>query len=144
MRLQGSTFLQTVTSDGKQSGTKLDASVQTASFNSAPFHVGRVLGYVVVVSCPSTGTPDGTVKLQGSIDLPNGDSDHPDVGVATWFDLTLYDEATGAAVVSQAVSGASTISFTETDCFYKWFRLVWTETSGSITITAKCQFKGIG
>lgn len=123
--------------------TQLDGSVQAATFNSAGVYVGDSGLYCITASCPSTGSPVGTLKVQGCNDTGLGrlSSQEPDAGLVTWFDVAFLDE-TGVFFTERAVSGAGTFVFSDSACTYRWFRLVWTRTSGSITITAKFQKKG--
>ena len=144
MRINNSCKLQhDPINDGYQeSGLLFDGYTVTANMNSIPFYVGGSLGYTLVASCPSTGTPNGTIKLQGCIDHERIRDGHPDAALQNWFDLTLVDN-TGASVTTATISGASTIVFIENSCFYRFIRAVVVNTSGSMNLTITCQFKGI-
>jgi hypothetical protein len=120
----------------------LDGTVAfSATFTTAAVWLGQAKSFAVVLTCPSTGAPVGTVKLQASVDNARNDITTPDAAVSRWYDLTFTDESTGLPVTSQAVSGASTIVFEELAAGYRWFRLVWTRGSGNITPTAFVQLK---
>lgn len=143
MRLQHSKFLQTLDSTGFiPSGTQLDGtqSAWAASTNSAPFPLPQTKGYCIYVSWPSTGSPVGTIKLQGSVDDANNSSFTSDEKVVNWFDL---DFPAGSGTVTQTVNGAGSAAFQDSDAMYRWVRLVWTRSSGSFTPTATIQIKGI-
>lgn len=156
MRLQCQLSLQFPASDGyslpstersSTEGLPLDGYTISASFNSAPVFIGRILGYCLVVSCPSTGSPSATVKVQGCVDIPKKNSlneEQPDTGLVQWFDVALPDPRTNNIAVSQTISGASTAVFLETTAMYRWLRLVWTNSSGSALVTAHLEIKGIG
>lgn len=148
MRLQDTRVLQFPGTDSTTPvpDNALDGYTVSASFDSIPFFVGRDLGYTVVISCPSTGTPNATCKLQGCIDPARGEKgDLPDAGLANavWWDLDLLDPQTNTTSVTRTISGATTAVFMEDSCMYRWIRLVWTNTSGSAVVTARIQFKGI-
>jgi hypothetical protein len=120
----------------------LDGSAaQATSWTSSPIYVGNAQLYSLVLTCPSTGSPVGTVKLQACDDRARVASQMPDPRLTNFYDLVFYD-ASGNQVTSQAVSGASTIAFEETACAYRWVRVVYTATSGSITPTVSLQVKG--
>jgi hypothetical protein len=111
----------------------IDGYVSSTSFNSAPVKVGRKWGYSLTLSCPATGTPSGTVKLQGCNDQERI-LDVADSTMTNWFDLN------GA---SSAVSGASVICIEDRDPGYRWIRVVYTASSGSITATIHLHTKQI-
>ena len=123
----------------------LDGStVLNATSNSVPVFVGRIQTFCVVASCPSSGTPVGTVKIQGCVDASAHGEDVPDVNLVNWFDMAFIDPTTGLWVTSQAISSATTCVFESTDCSVRYIRLVYTKTSGSCTLSAKAQIKGFG
>lgn len=117
------------------------SSAQGASWTSSPIYVGNAQLYSVVLTCPATGTPVGTVKLQACDDRARNVSQVPDPRLVNFYDLIFYDSA-GNQVTTQAVSGASTIAFEETACAYRWVRVVYAATSGAITPTVSLQVKG--
>lgn len=149
MILQDTQSLQLAASSSDSSpaspGVNLVASVQAASFNSAGFFVGYSRSLVVTASCTATGSPSGSLKLQGCNDPSTGMSDKvPTANLVNWYDLMTYDPTTGAlhSSVSSTVTNATTAIFELKDCTPRWVRLVWTRVSGSITITVYAQFKG--
>ncbi len=77
-----------------------------ATFTTAGYSVRDASGFALVFECSSSGTPVGTVKLQGSNDAPRGNADTIDSGVDSWFDLLFVDESTGEASVEWDVTGA--------------------------------------
>lgn len=149
MKIQNSVILSLAGTDGVQtSSTLLDGTnAQAASFNSAGFFVGRAMFFKVVVVAPSTGSPVGTLKVQGTIDVSRqagGGSDLPDSGLVNWYDLSFVDPSTGAISTTQAVtSSGGTFVFQENACGDRYIRVVWTKTSGSITPLVRVQYKGI-
>lgn len=138
--------LQVAAADGvsqQNPPVPIDAYVVATTWTSAAVFVGRIQGYTVVVSCPSTGTPVGTVKVQGCIDRNAAMGDKPDENLTTWFDLSFVD-STGAAFTNATISSASTAIFEELSCYYRYIRVVYTRSSGTGTFTAKVQLKGFG
>lgn len=135
-------YLHTAAADGyTPSSTAVNAYVAAASFNSGVFYVGQLRSFDVQVTCPSTGSPVGTITLQGSNDFGRLHDMRGDDGVSHWFDLKFDDES-GAPVTAQTLNGASTLVFEELNCTYRWLRMVYTRTSGTCTMTAIVQGKG--
>ncbi len=103
------------------------------SQNSEPVDLNYRYG--IAIQAVLTGSPVGTLKLQGSCDF--GARNQPEAGgndqVVNWTDI-----ADSTAVVS----GAGTASWNFQGSFYKWIRLVYTATSGAGTITARANSKG--
>ena len=114
----------------------LDGYAALDTFNSAPIPVGPWKGYSILVKCPSTGSPAGTVKLQGCNDAERV-SGVPDALLVNWFDI----DAGAPRIVSQSISNATTVHLTDPECMYRWVRIKYTRTSGTITITSKIQRK---
>ena len=147
MLRQGRQYLQEAGSDGiSPDGNQYDGTlvVTAASFTTAAYHIGSAAGYCLVLSCPSTGSPAGTVTIQGSCDLARAQTDKPDKYLTTWFDLSFVNPTTGAVSTSQALSGASTLAFEDSAPMYGWIRLVYSRSGGDITPTIRLQFKGQG
>ncbi len=129
----------TLALDGYAPGiNKLDGYVAIGSFNSAPIPVARWTGYSLSVSCPSTGTPVGTVKLQGCNDMSRNEN-VADALLVNWFDIN----SGGARIVSQAISSATVGGLSDPNAFYRWVRIAYTRSSGTITLTAKIQLKDL-
>ncbi len=110
----------------------LDGYLSATTFTSAPVKVGRKTGWSLTLSCPATGTPVGSVKVQACNDASRQDSDNADALLVNWFDII------GAV---SAVSGASIICIEDRKPQYRWMRIVYTRTSGSITATARLHVK---
>lgn len=124
---------------GALDGYQLKAFVAAGNVVSEPLKVNLSTSYSVVVTCPATGSPTGTLKLQGCIDLEGrGDGQSDMASLTNWFDVT----AGGERIVTAAVTSAGgTFWLTDPECTYRWFRLVYTRSSGSITITVKASSK---
>jgi hypothetical protein len=102
----------------------------TQSFNSQAFLIEHIYGYSVQVSF--SGVFAGTFKIQTS----------NDVGTAPthWNDLAN----SSAAVVAGAYGGEAGIMWNVERSFYRWFRIVYTPTSGTGTLTsATMTIKGV-
>ena len=109
---------------------------QSASFNTAGFPIHQAIGYAVSLSWPATGTPVGTLKLQACVDPSLNFDAKPDAGLVNWYDITSASVA--------LTGGAGTQMFLDPEAMYRWVRVVWTRTSGSLSLTTNIQFKGIG
>lgn len=101
-----------------------------ASIASDPMQLEQILGYAVQVVM--TGSPVGTLVLQGSCDAPQTPNG---IGVAptTWVDL---------GGTSYSVTAAGNVLYNMSEPFYNWVRLVYTRTSGSGALTATFNAKG--
>lgn len=109
----------------------IDGYVAAGSFTTEAIKVGRKTGYSLTFSCLSTGTPVGTIKLQLCNDIERV-LDTSDSLLTNWVDI---DGATSP------ISGASVICFEDREPAYRWMRLVYTRTSGSITATIRLHSK---
>lgn len=129
------------------SGLKLDGYVQSANFYSQPQMMKSVDNWSLIFTCPATGSPNGTLQIQASNDegaKENSSGAQSDPSISNWVNLYFWNDATSTFVNSLAVSGASSVLIEENNCTYRWMRIFWTNTSGSITPTAvHLQFKGI-
>ena len=143
---KGSQYFQTQAADGaSQSGTPLDGAttITGASFTTAGMFAGDLDRASIVVSCPSTGSPVGTIKIQGSLDAnQNVHGQRPDANVATWFTMPALDPVLATYVSAQTLNGASTLTFFVNPCTVRWLRVVYTRTSGNIIPTVRCQRMG--
>lgn len=105
----------------------VDASVNQ---NSPAYWLDQVYG--VALQAIFTGSPIGTIVLQGSCDSANND---PNNGAA----VVNWTAITGS---STAISGAGTVLWNNNGVFYKWIRAVYTATSGTGTLTLNINTKG--
>jgi hypothetical protein len=98
------------------------------------------------VSAPATGTPSGTITMQGSNDLSQleGSNGYPDTNVVNWSTVSFFDELTFANVITKTFAGAESLMFSIANCEYRWWRFLWTNTSGSALLTARLQVKSEG
>lgn len=103
----------------------------SADVTSAPLTLTNMLGYAVQAQI--TGTPTGTLKLQGSCDVGiepvNGV-----VGPVIWVDI--------GAAMAPIVGAATNILYNEDATYYRWVRLVYVRTAGSGLLTATMNGKG--
>lgn len=111
--------------------TNQDASVSFVTpATSLEYQLG--VSFQVVI----TGTPVGTLDLQGSNDFgtvkPAG-PDQGNPGVVNWTDI---------ANSSAAVSGAGTVTWNFNGVFYKWIRVNYIAVSGTGTMTIRVNTKG--
>lgn len=125
------------THDG-YSPTALDGYTTSASFNSWPVELSE--GVSITVYAPSTGSPVGTLKLQGCNESGSFTVGKPPSS-ATWFDVSTANFCSADSSVSVTASGI-TQAYNLKDLPCKWIRLVYTRTSGSITVTAKATKRG--
>jgi hypothetical protein len=107
-----------------------------ASWESSAMWVGHVANMAIQIVFAGGGSPVGTFKLQASCDpgKPNKEADQGD-SVVNWDDITSQ---------SQAVSDDGSVLFNVVDPGFQWIRIVWTNTSGTATISsARLNTKGI-
>lgn len=112
--------------------TPIDGYTSAVSITSDPIAVHNALGYSVQVSWPATGTPVGTFTIQASNDL-EGQFRKADSNLVNWF--TLSGTSTASSVGTGAIISVP-------DVYYRWIRLVYTRSSGSITLSARAMLKG--
>lgn len=129
------------------SNDKLDGYTLSQNFYTVPVMVKSIDGWSIIFSCPATGSPSGTLVVQASNDegsKENSSGGQADASMTNWYNLYFWNDVTAAWVNSLTVSGASSIFIEDSDCTYRWLRLFWTNTSGSITPTAvHLQLKGV-
>lgn len=118
----------------------LDGYQAAASFTSCPLMVKSADAF----SLQLDGYGFGTFAVQVSNDKPNlhADGMTPDAGLANWTTLYFWSQASQAWVTSVTASGSFSFLIEEDRCTYRWIRLVYTRTSGTLTITARAQLKG--
>jgi hypothetical protein len=111
---------------------------------SQAFYVERVGTLCIQVSCPATGTPNGSFAIQGSNDQSKEEViNKPDTYLVNWCPLSFLDEATGATVQSKAVAGAQSFLATIAVTGPRWVRFSWTNTSGTANLTVRAQVKAV-
>lgn len=113
--------------------TEIVAYTNAGSFNSNPIPIHGVYGISIQVSNPSTGTPAGTWKLQTSDDYENNSTMAPDANIVTWNDVP-------SATVTISSAGSGTMELFSAS---RWVRLVYTQSSGSITATVRVHMKSM-
>lgn len=111
--------------------TAVDMSV---SFQLRAVWLGHICNYAIQLVF--TGSPVGTLRIQGSCDAgtPDGGLSPQASGVSNWSDITPSDVAittAGSALINVQNSG------------YNWVRLVYVSTSGIGSLTsARVNVKG--
>jgi hypothetical protein len=141
-------YLQSQSSDGasQDPASQWNAIVLNSTKKSAGFYMGDARLFSVNIQCPATGTPSGTLTLEACNDMSRGLDERPDPDVGGGSDVrwvaVKFLDASDALVASIVVSGASSVMMQVKDCTYRWLRVVWTNSSGSATITATAQKKG--
>ncbi len=89
-----------------------------ASFNSLPMKLDQMFGYAIQIV--QTGTPAGTVKLQGCADSVQNSSPNKGLPV-NWTDIS------GSSIV---ISASGSVLYNVTDVMYNFVRVVYTDSSG--------------
>lgn len=107
--------------------------VAAGDITSAPIKIARKDGFCLQFTCPATGSPVGVVKLQLCNDSERV-LDVADSNLVNWLDIQNG---------SSAVNGASNIAIEDRCPEYRWLRVVYTRTSGSITATINLHTKQI-
>lgn len=107
----------------------------TSVVESQAIPLEQIFGYAM--QAVWTGTPNGTLKLQASSDAParGGTSDGTPDEIANWSDITSS---------SVAITGSAGNYMWNVDAaFYRWVRLVYTNTSGVGVLNVKVSVKGV-
>lgn len=121
------------------SAHRIDSLASGISFTTEAINCSAMAGYSVTVSCPATGSPVGTFKLQGCNDIETfKDNRTADSNLVNWFDVATA----GDRITSVAVSGATCTELRDPHCRYRWFRVAWVASSGTIHATIKFEGKG--
>lgn len=113
----------------------LDGTDMQSSIVSDPVWLAHIVNFSV--QAVYTGSPNGTLKLQGSNDQGAKDGLSSQVSISNWSDIS------GA---SESVTGAGNVLFNVENAGYRWFRLVWTDSasgSPSTLTSARFNVKGI-
>jgi hypothetical protein len=138
-------FVQTVGADGASpSQVPMDGTHTIAATTTfAGFTTKQLDAYSVQFSVPVTGAPSGSVAFQISNDHGKGLSADgvADPNLLNWSAVEFWDEATGGFLATKAVAGAASFVFSFRNCTWRWCRLVWTNTSGTILPTITVQQK---
>ena len=107
----------------------------TSTVNSDPIELDQIYGFAIQVTW--TGAAVGSFKLQASCDAPGRTTQTSNGGpdsVTNWSDITG---------TSQAVSGTpGNFMWNINGCFYRYVRLVYTNSSAAGTFSAKAVVKG--
>jgi len=111
--------------DGNLIQTGKVSTDMSSNITSSAIDIRGLYGYAVQVAW--SGTPNGTIKLQTSIDN------------STWTDLAN----SSYQISSGLISGASNFMWNVMTAHYKWCRFVWINTSGTGTLTV-CMIHGKG
>lgn len=146
MPLDNCHFLQVADTDGispQATAVYLNGqSTQAISFNTAAHYVGDSSINGIAFSCPATGSPVGTVKLQVSIDVNANQQrgpQYPDAGLANWADVIVPSSGVATVAISGSTSGP--IIWSLKDHPFRWARLVYATSSGTILPTVTIQSK---
>jgi hypothetical protein len=99
-----------------------------SSISSNPINLNQKYGFSI--HSLFTGSPVGTLKIQGSNDVG---TDGIGSGVSNWSDIP-------GAIFSVTASGDAMFNLDAT--YYNWARLYYTSTSGTGTLTARLNSKG--
>lgn len=107
----------------------------TSAVTSLGVNLISIYAYSIQAVWSGGSTPNGTFTLQGSNDSGDNGSGQ---GVSQ---PTHWTTITGS---SQAVTGTpGSILYDVTECSYRWVRLVYTPVSGSSTLNAIINVKGV-
>lgn len=137
-----------ITADGVTpipGGLRFDgANAIAASTTAEPILVERVGSLALHVSCPATGSPNGSFAIQGTNDASDQEGNmKPNTKLVNWATLSFFDEATGLVVQSKAVVGAQSVIASIPVVTVRWLRFVWTNTNGSALLTVKPETKAV-
>jgi len=107
----------------------VSAGDMSADITGDTVFIGHIYGFAV--QAVWTGTPQGTIKVQGSCDLGRAEDDP--TGVSHWDDIS-----------TQAAGGAAGTKLFNLDAqHYRWVRVVYTKSSSTGTLNARINLKGV-
>lgn len=115
--------MRTSNDDLALSGTDMSVDI-----TSDPIWLQNIVNYNIQLVF--TGSPGGNFKLQISNDLGNPqavEQQNQDFQIVNWTDM---------ADSGQTISAAGNHSYEVQNSGHRWVRLIWTETSGSGTMTS--------
>lgn len=101
-----------------------------SSFNSAPMKVGRKIGFSFQMTVANSGSPIGHIYLQKSDDEERS-LDVADASLVNW--VTIQDSQ--GTSLDNAVTQDMLINFEDRSPMYRWLRVVYVASSGTITTT---------
>lgn len=106
-----------------------------ASFNSDPFRVENMTWAAIQAVVSGSAALNGTLKIQASCDLGVDTNAGPAgiAGISNWVDITG---------TTQAIAADGANMFNLQDMGFRWFRLVYTRTAGTGTLSIIVNAKG--
>ncbi len=110
----------------------VNASDASVTIISSPVTLESIYGFAI--QSVFTGSPVGTLKLQASCDPGTVTAGAYGTNVNNWNDIPGY---------STAISSSGNTMYNLDAQFYKWVRLVYTATSGTGTLSARFNAKGV-
>ena len=114
--------------------TLLSGGSMATSINSGPLLLAYAFGYSIQFEY--TGSPVGTVTLQGSNDpVPNAKFPQSDFNPTNW---TTIQGTTITVPTTDGLTG----KLNDSGVYYNWVRLVYTATSGTGSLTVVGNTKG--
>lgn len=110
----------------------MNNSDASGNITSGFIYLDQAFGFAV--QAVITGSPVGSLKLQGSCDDGDDWAAGPGVGrgVVNWTDIPN---------TFQSVNGSGIVTWNMPKSFYKWARLLYASTSGTGNITATLNVK---
>lgn len=106
-----------------------------ANITSSGINLISIYAFSIQAVWSGGSAPVGVFKLQGSNDPGDNGSGQGVSQPTNWTDITSSP---------QAISGTpGSALFDVTECAYRWVRLVYTRTSGSATVNAIMNVKGV-
>jgi hypothetical protein len=120
---------------------------QTISANaySVPIYVANKDLVGVHLTCSSTGSPNGSLSMQSTNDISAQEGNRiPDVNLINWATISFFDEALSTLVTTRPVVGAQSYLLTVQMLSGRWWRVLWTNTSGTAALIIRAQVKANG
>lgn len=114
-------------------GKRSDSVSMAASFNGAAMGIEFVDGYSICASWTDAGSLAGSLKLQASNNPFTDNVNMTPASDAVWVDIP------GSTI---AVSGVGSQFWNVADAKYSGYRIVWTRSGGSGTLSAYHLIKG--
>lgn len=113
----------------------ISAGDGSGNINGSPIAGDQLFALSVQGVISAASSPVGTLKIQVS-----NDQGLPGAGVNGTPTITNWSDLSGASV---AVSASGAVLIPKTDLCYRWFRVVYSFTSGNCTVNANVMALGI-
>ena len=120
----------------------IDGYVSAGTIVSNAISLKHVYGFSVSCSWPTTGTPVGTFTLEccNDIESPTDQYPYAQTTLTNWVTIASSSQLSSAGVAITP-STLSSVVWNYSNTMYRFFRIKYIPSSGTITLTARVQIK---